>query len=98
MCFSFFWTLTWDMIFSEEIFKELIFWLYGHWEDPCDQPIGHLQQCFWIVFWIKVTEMRKNSFSGIHRRILLLSFYFRGLKQPLSKDKIFSGSTDVAYK
>eukprot|EP00913_Durusdinium_trenchii_P001675 g1551.t1 len=54
MCFSFFLTLTWDMIFSEEIFKELIFWLYGHWEDPCDQPIGHLQQCFWIVFWIKV--------------------------------------------
>eukprot|EP00438_Fugacium_kawagutii_P033343 Skav204229 [mRNA] locus=scaffold1550:186692:187531:- [translate_table: standard] len=53
-CCSFMATLTWDMFSGAELFREWFFWLYGHWEDSCNQPIGPLQQWFWIVLWLKI--------------------------------------------
>ena len=45
-CCSFLVALTWDMIWGAELFREWVFWLYGHWEDSCNQPIGPLQRGF----------------------------------------------------
>lgn len=66
ICFSFIVALTWDMVRGSEVFKELILGLYGHWEDPCDEPLGALQQCFWIMFWMKVFTLASwaNSDEG----------------------------------
>jgi len=53
-CCSFLIALTWDLIWGAELFREWVFWLYGHWEDSCNQPIGPLQQWFWIILWVKI--------------------------------------------
>lgn len=71
-CCSFLVALTWDMIWGAELFREWVFWLYGHWEDSCNQPIGPLQQWFWIVLWLKIfvlASWAKWNEEGSSRRM-----------------------------